>query len=604
MYIKNRWYIILCVISNILSGQAVPSSHIARVSVIDDTTLQVNVPVSVDATDWWNLDTLSCSINDQRAQIKEWKVNAPTGRVQDRNLGRLDNVIKGPFELTVLINSPQAHALLAQDNQLFVSCYQCSAKSLVNYTVPLNVTAPVVVLAHGVQTTQAHDQDISTSIDIPDDNQEIVRVPGATHTVPSRQSWTSWIDALFSSSNSWTFRILLTFLLGLLMSLTPCIYPMIPITVGILQSQASKSVGYNFLLSCAYSSGMALTFAAFGMLAAFSGQVFGSIMAKPWFILLIVALLVYLALSMIGLYEMYIPRFMQPRASVGQKGSLLSVFLFGAASGTFASPCLSPGLMLLLSMVTQFPPIYAFSLLFAFGIGLSVPLLLVGTFSSSLSMLPQAGMWMVEVKKFLGFILLGLSLYFVKNIVPVWIVWWLLAMLLGVIGIYYAVHVKSVYTPAGKRITGILSILLIAASVLTATHAFRATYLVPAIEATGVDSWLTDYESAVEIAQATKRYIFVDVGSPCCTICKLIDTTLFADPIVQKALEKYVPVHLDGTADCSVNSVNIPQKYKIIGFPTILVIDPASGNEIKRWGPELYGANPISFAQELNSYVI
>ena len=122
------------------------------------------------------------------------------------------------------------------------------------------------------------------------------------------------------------------------MSLTPCIYPMIPITVGILQAQGSKSFGSNLLLASAYTLGIATTFAALGVTAAYTGAMFGaSIMSNPFFILMIVAVLTYLGFSMLGFYDMYTPKFMR-NAGAGKGGSLTSAFLFGAASGTVASP--------------------------------------------------------------------------------------------------------------------------------------------------------------------------------------------------------------------------------------------------------------------------
>ena len=109
----------------------------------------------------------------------------------------------------------------------------------------------------------------------------------------------------------------------------------------------------------------------------------------------------YLALSMFGFYDMYVPNILQTKNNVNHKGSLFSAFVFGAISGSIASPCLSPGLALLLTIVaTLGNNLLGFLLLFSFGIGLSIPLLIIGTFSSSINILPQAGMWMIEVKIF------------------------------------------------------------------------------------------------------------------------------------------------------------------------------------------------------------
>lgn len=171
-------------------------------------------------------------------------------------------------------------------------------------------------------------------------------------TLHADASWASYISTLVQTTESTSLRLILVAALGMLLSLTPCIYPMIPITVGILQSQGSRSIARNFCLALSYTMGIASTFALLGLLAAYTGLLFGSFMTKPLVIIPLVALLVYLAGSMMGFYEMYTPRLLQNGSSSGG-GSLVSAFLFGAASGTVASPCLSPGLILLLTIVTS-----------------------------------------------------------------------------------------------------------------------------------------------------------------------------------------------------------------------------------------------------------
>ncbi|NBP59452.1 DUF255 domain-containing protein, partial [bacterium] len=149
------------------------------------------------------------------------------------------------------------------------------------------------------------------------------------------------LQTYLTTTNSVALRILFALVLGILLSLTPCIYPMIPITVGVLQSQGSKSLLTNFLLSSAYTLGISTTFSLFGLLAATSGQAFGHMLANPLFIIFIVALLLYFALSLFGLYNLYIPRFLQKKHSIQGGGSFGSIFLFGLISGSVASPCLS-----------------------------------------------------------------------------------------------------------------------------------------------------------------------------------------------------------------------------------------------------------------------
>lgn len=410
---------------------------------------------------------------------------------------------------------------------------------------------------------------------------------------PTSQSWLTWISSTMQETNSVSVRIFLVFLLGLLMSLTPCIYPMIPITAGILQTQTSRSLLTSFLLSLSYTVGIATTFAVLGLLAAFAGQAMGNLMSQPLFIVPLVGLLFYLALSMIGVYEMYIPRFLQPRDHTINSGSFISAFTFGAVSGIIASPCLSPGLVCLLCLVTTLgSKLMGFVLLFSFGIGLGVPLLIIGTFSSSLSLLPRAGMWMVEVKKIFGFFMLAMCLYFLNFITPSYIMEWVIvcsAFLIGIAFLFMAIHA---YTKTWRYLYTLLCIFLITSSALLAYKQLKNRPLLPE------NQWHTDYAHALLQAQQENKYVFLDIGAPYCSICKAIDATLFSNKRVKEFLEtRTMPVKLDGSL---AQNKQLLEQFKVIGFPTILLINPKSQAIIKHWGPELYSIAPEQFIDQLN----
>lgn len=411
---------------------------------------------------------------------------------------------------------------------------------------------------------------------------------------PSKDnSWIAWISNTIINTNSLAMRVLLVFLLGLLMSLTPCIYPMIPITAGILQTQSSKSVFMSFLLALSYTFGIATTYAILGLFAAFAGQAIGSLMNHPAFIIPLVALLIYLALAMIGVYEMYIPRFLQPRDKKVHGGSFISAFTFGAISGIVASPCLSPGLICLLCLVTTLNSwILGFILLFCFGIGLSVPLLIIGTFSSSLSLLPRAGMWMVEIKKIFGYLMLAMCLYFLSYIIPWHSMIWIIIVFTFLLGQIFLSYAKHAYNRSWKIIYGGLWILLSAAAVFLALKADQLNHAMHE-----KNTWQTNYETARQEAQSNNKLLFVDIGAPFCSICKAIDRTLFAQKAVRLAIDTIaVPVKIDGSDSANAEII---KKYKVLGFPTILLINPESQKVIKQWGPELYGKPEQEFIDEL-----
>jgi thiol:disulfide interchange protein DsbD len=373
---------------------------------------------------------------------------------------------------------------------------------------------------------------------------------------------------------------------------------MIPITVGILQTQSRKSFVHNFSISCAYTTGIATTFALLGLIAATTGQLFGSLLANPFFIIAVVFLLLYLAGSMFGCYELYIPRFLATQQHTTKRGPFLSAFLFGAASGTVASPCLSPGLLLLLTIVaTLHSKILGFILLFAFGIGTSLPLLLVGTFSSSLSLLPQAGMWMLEIKKIFGLILVGMCFYFLQTIFPLALLWGigtLCIVLIGIYLLYEALHYKHTRWYYIKNAAGMF---FIASSVLVAAQTFKMAYLHKQAESL---HWIHNYNQARELARAQHKKIMLDISAPYCSLCKAIEQKILNDPQVQQQLAAFVPIKIENPTTIDESTQQLLQKLHVMGVPTILLIDPEKETEIKRWGGELYDQSAQSFIDELS----
>lgn len=233
-----------------------------------------------------------------------------------------------------------------------------------------------------------------------------------------------FLETLLNGTHSLTFVLFASFVAGILASFTPCIYPMIPITLGIITAQRSKSMLNNFFLSLSYGVGIATVYAMLGYVSVKTNLMFGQWLGHPVFIAAMIALFLYLAFAMFGFYEMYVPRFLQARSSSTYRGgSIAYSFLFGILSGAAASPCLTPALALLLGFVAkQNSPLVGFAVLFAFAMGISMLLIVVGTFSSALSFLPRAGSWMIEVKKIFGFMLLGVCVFFVQPLMaPHWI---------------------------------------------------------------------------------------------------------------------------------------------------------------------------------------
>ena len=420
----------------------------------------------------------------------------------------------------------------------------------------------------------------------------------------ARQTWTCTLSHLVKQTSSIPIRLALVFLLGILLSLTPCIYPMIPITAGILHAQQGSSLIYNFLLSLAYTFGISTTFATFGLLASYTGPIYGKLLVHPLSIALLISFLIYLALSLFGFYDLYIPAFLQRTQKTNHAGSLLSSFLFGLISGSIASPCISPGLILLLSIVaTLGNMMLGFLLLFFFGIGLSTPLLIVGTFSNSLNLLPKAGVWMEEIKKLFGIMLFGVCFYYLSNVLSLSHVYYLVAITSFLVGLYYLYTAAKVGTKRIQKFHNLFGSLLIASSVVEFSYTYQATNYEKTIQKKSPVNWYTDYKLALQQAQKEHTLLFIDFWADYCSICKTIDATLLSDPSVVETLHEIVPIKIDGTNDSAEPYKSLKEQFQIIGFPTFLLVEPTTQKILKYWNSDLYHTSREEFINEILSHI-
>ncbi len=195
---------------------------------------------------------------------------------------------------------------------------------------------------------------------------------------------------------------------GLVVSFTPCVYPLIPIIIGYIGGQKEKSRLQLFFLSLIYVLGMAIIYSILGAMAALSGKIFGEIQNSPLAHFIVGNIIIFLGLSLLGVFHL-------PVFSFGGKlkTGALGAFGMGMASGLIASPCVSPVLGTLLAFVaTRQNVLYGISLLFTFALGMGVILLAAGTFTGTLAILPRSGRWMERVQKFFGIFMILLGEYF------------------------------------------------------------------------------------------------------------------------------------------------------------------------------------------------
>jgi thiol:disulfide interchange protein DsbD len=408
------------------------------------------------------------------------------------------------------------------------------------------------------------------------------------------------MSSLFTQTGSGLLRLLAALLLGILLSLTPCIYPMIPITIGVLQASGSSSKLSNFLLALCYTLGISLTFALLGFIAALGSSVFGELQGSPFILIPLIVLLFYFGLVMFDIVQMPIPSWLQAGSSKVKGGSKRAAFMFGMISGTVASPCLSPGLILILNYVAHVTSVSlagyveGFLLLFIFGIGSSLPLLIIGTFSGSLAMLPKAGAWMIEVKKLVGIMLISMALYHLSHlerIIPWYLFVWVASGTFIALGIYYFATLKPYDSIGIKRYKNLIGTLLIVVACIIAVQGHKSL-LEQRFSSESpkkiLAPWLHAYEQARTQALADKKLLFIDVGATYCAACKALDARIFTQASMQPVLSLMTLLKID--ADVHTEEYELIKKRygsDIIGYPTYLLVDPQNEKVLKKWSVEL-----------------
>lgn len=369
---------------------------------------------------------------------------------------------------------------------------------------------------------------------------------------------------------------LFAFVSGLALNLTPCVYPMIPITISIFGSQGGGP-RRAFVLALFYVLGMAITYSVLGTFAALSGSMLGSALQNPLVLLFIAAVMVALSLSMFGLYEITVPRALGRVAGETRQGVLGSVFM-GLTVGFIAAPCIGPFVLALLTYVgSTRNPVLGFSVFFVLALGLGIPFLVLATVSGSVSSLPRSGGWMVWVRKVFGFILLGMAFYFLtrsQRLIPERFFLPGMALLALVAGVYLGWIERSTSLGGGfNRVKRVFGVLGVAGSIAILV---LPRFLVPA---TGI-TWTPYDASHLAAAAAGGQPVIVDFSATWCIPCKELEHYTFATPPVVERAESFVTLKADLTDTGAPAVEELKSQYGVMGVPTVVFLHP-DGTEME-----------------------
>lgn len=419
-------------------------------------------------------------------------VVSPLHDFYDENAKKTKHGMIKEATLVAPIEAPAS--LPSGENKLHISLsYQACTASFCLFPTKLNLEVPFEFKSSSVSASTETPKESSSFFDLSFDN-------------------------ALKKGLAWTFFI--TFMAGFFTSLTPCIFPMIPITVAVLGRHAHlHSKRKNFLLSILYVLGISVTYAAAGVFAAATGSMFGSLMGSPYVIAGISLIFLAMALSMFGLYELQPPAFLRKRLS----GDLHvhgynSAFIYGIIAGVVASPCVGPVLVGILTFVAKSQNLWlGFWLLFVFAIGMGILFLVIGFSSQATKLLPKSGQWMNYVKYGFGILLLLASFNYARLLVP-----------------------KPVDSAS--------------------------------IQTKQVLNWIPYTEIEFEKAKKLNKPIFIDSWADWCGACMELEQKTFSTPEFQAEAKKFTLFKIDFTQDNEIAN-KARDKYKIIGLPNLLILN-------------------------------
>src|SRR5712672_2817265 len=365
-----------------------------------------------------------------------------------------------------------------------------------------------------------------------------------------------------------TFAVL--FLAGVLTSLTPCVYPLIPITVGVFGARQAEHRARSVALSATYVGGIAVTYSGLGVFAALSGKAFGSVLSSPWVVGLLAIFLVALAASLFGAFDLNLPASVQEKLGTVRGKGFAHALGMGLVAGIVAAPCTGPVLAGVLTYVaTRRSAVLGFWMLFSYALGMGLLFFVLGATSLKL---PRSGAWMETVKSVLGVALVAAALGLLLPLLP-----------------------RPEHLPVGPRVLAIAAAALAFAAVLAGAlnlsfHAARreqvlkAATLLLLLSAVGLRlgwfgkahvpeiPWLHDERAALEEARASGKGLLVDFSAEWCAACKELDVHVFSHPDVKaEVAERFVPLKIDATEETDEVS-RLEAKYGVPGLPTVLLM--------------------------------
>lgn len=533
---------------------------------------------------------------DTTAQLRLDRVRYPKGtREHDEEVYRGNVVVRGSVKLkpgasgTLVWPFRAGYQICSETGEL--TCYMPIDKEL-SLKIPVVASAADMQAQHPELFGQPKAAMADTTV------ADTSNAVAATAEVQSTDDATTAADTLATSApeglegklqraleqRSWV-AFLLVFLGGLLSSLTPCVYPVIPITISFIGGR-SKGKLHGFIQSLFFVAGMALVYSGLGLMAAVTGGSFGAIGQSPVVQGVIAGIFLVFAASMFGAFEMQLPSAISEKLQSGDKSGPLGAVLMGAITGFIAAPCVGPIIAALLVFIASTQSLaLGFFLMLSYALGMGVLFLIIGTFAGALNSLPGAGGWMETVKKFFGVVMVAMAVYFLREVIPAGWMPWLAGAGLVVFGVYTGafdpVDESSEASARFYKAAGWVALLIGARFLLFGFGASTA----PAKEelAWTISSPSADQHGALLLAASSAgRPAMVDFWATWCAQCKELDHKTWTDADVVAEGARFDRIKMDMSQSDTPWAKAQNTAFKVVGMPTVIFYN-SDGQEVTRF---------------------
>jgi len=373
--------------------------------------------------------------------------------------------------------------------------------------------------------------------------------------------------------HGWVLGFLAVLLGGLALNLTPCVYPLIGVTIAYFGNQGGGPRRV-FALAVVYVLGIALMFSAVGVAVALSGGLFGAAMQNPVVLSVIATMLVALALSSFGVFALQPPQWLMNRAGVARPG-YAGALLMGLGMGVVAAPCIGPIVVGLLLMVERSEnPLVGFALFFTLAVGLGLPYVALALAAGSIRQLPRSGEWLAWVEQLFGFVLIGLAIYFLDPVMP--------GHLMGRILPFYAAA-AGIWLGFGTRAGRAWRPFLVFRSAVGAAAVAALIYFaIPRAMPKSLTFEPFD-SSLLASAGQTRKPVLIDFSAEWCIPCREMEHSTFLNPLVVREASRFVRLRADLTHQDKTNQ-DLMSKFQIQGVPTTVMIDSSGRVQVQKVG--------------------